>query len=596
MIAGTDRVDPEHWQPRGVTPLAGARERQRRWQHLGQVLITRGLLSQEQLAAAFERQRQGSLRLGRVLVELKMISESALLECLALQFDKPLMSEEEIANLPPEVVRILPEETARLNMIIAVERSARQLVVATADPLNVLALDEVRRVTGLDVDFRIAPEAAIQTAIQRHYRAVSVERDDEIVRQDLGLTVVSAVGVEDTVDLKQLRTQADDPPVVKLVNYALTRAAADGASDIHVEPFEDRTLIRYRIDGLLYELLEVPRPLHLAVVSRLKIISRLDIAERRLPQDGSFSARVEDTEIDFRVSTLPSIHGEKVVLRLLLKEAVVRHYTLESLGFDPDQLTLFRDAIRRPWGMILMTGPTGSGKSTTLHTALKAIKSPRKNIVTVEDPVEYRQPGIQQVQVKSEIGFDFARSLRAILRQDPDVIMIGEIRDNETAQIAVRAALTGHLVFSTVHANDAVSTIVRLVNIGVEPFLVASAVNLTAAQRLIRKICTHCKEPYEPGPDDRVVLAEVGCPDVLYRGRGCKRCRNTGFAGRVALFEVLRITADVRGMILSGVSADLIREFALKNGMIPLRLSGLRKVAQGVTTLEEVLAVVADQE
>src|SRR5713101_95451 len=592
MIAGTDRVDPEHWQPRGVTPLAGARERQRRWQHLGQVLITRGLLSQEQLAAAFERQRQGSLRLGRVLVELKMISESALLECLALQFDKPLMSEEEIANLPPEVVRILPEETARLNMIIAVERSARQLVVATADPLNVLALDEVRRVTGLDVDFRIAPEAAIQTAIQRHYRAVSVERDDEIVRQDLGLTVVSAVGVEDTVDLKQLRTQADDPPVVKLVNYALTRAA----SDIHVEPFEDRTLIRYRIDGLLYELLEVPRPLHLAVVSRLKIISRLDIAERRLPQDGSFSARVEDTEIDFRVSTLPSIHGEKIVLRLLLKEAVVRHYTLESLGFDPDQLTLFRDAIRRPWGMILMTGPTGSGKSTTLHTALKAIKSPRKNIVTVEDPVEYRQPGIQQVQVKSEIGFDFARSLRAILRQDPDVIMIGEIRDNETAQIAVRAALTGHLVFSTVHSNDAVSTIVRLVNIGVEPFLVASAVNLTAAQRLIRKICTHCKEPYEPGPDDRVVLAEVGCPDVLYRGRGCKRCRNTGFAGRVALFEVLRITADVRGMILSGVSADHIREFALKNGMIPLRLSGLRKVAQGVTTLEEVLAVVADQE
>src|SRR5216683_6401322 len=249
MIAGTDRVDPEHRPPRGVTPLAGARERQRRWQHLGQVLITRGLLSQEQLAAAFERQRQGSLRLGRVLVELKMISESALLECLALQFDKPLMSEEEIANLPPEVVRILPEETARLNMIIAVERSARQLVVATADPLNVLALDEVRRVTGLDVDFRIAPEAAIQTAIQRHYRAVSVERDDEIVRQDLGLTVVSAVGVEDTVDLKQLRTQADDPPVVKLVNYALTRAASDGASDIHVEPFEDRTLIRYRSGG-----------------------------------------------------------------------------------------------------------------------------------------------------------------------------------------------------------------------------------------------------------------------------------------------------------------------------------------------------------
>src|SRR3989454_572677 len=312
MIAGTDRVDPEHLQPRGVTPVAGVRERQRRWQLLGQVLVKRGLLTQEQLAAAFERQRRGAQRLGRVLVELNMISETALLECLAQQFDKSLMSEEELASLEPEVVRILPEETARLNMIIAVERSARQLVVATADPLNVLALDEVRRVTGLDVDFRIAPEAAIQTAIQRHYRAVSVERDDEIVRQDLGLTVVSAVGVEDTVDLKQLRTQADDPPVVKLVNYALTRAAADGASDIHVEPFEDRTLIRYRIDGLLYELLEEPRPLHLAVVSRLKIISRLDIAERRPPQEGSFSARRGGTRIDLRGCTGPPTLRGKV--------------------------------------------------------------------------------------------------------------------------------------------------------------------------------------------------------------------------------------------------------------------------------------------
>src|SRR5436309_8938264 len=596
MIDGADRVNPEHWQPRGVTPLAGARERQRGWQLLGQVLVKRGLLTQEQLATAFERQRRGAQRLGRVLVELSMISATALLECLAQQFDKPLMSEEELASLEPAVVRILPEETARLNMIIAIERSARQLVVATADPLNVLALDEVRRVTGLDVDFRIAPVAAIQAAIQRHYRAVSVERDDDTVREELGLTVVPAIGAEDTVDLKQLRTQADDPPVVKLVNYMLTRAASDGASDIHVEPFEDRTLIRYRIDGLLYEPLEVPRPLHLAVVSRLKIISRLDIAERRLPQDGSFSVRVEDTEIDFRVSTLPSIHGEKIVLRLLLKEAVVRHYTLESLGFDPDQLILFRDAIRRPWGMILMTGPTGSGKSTTLHTALKAIKSPRKNIVTVEDPVEYRQPGIQQVQVKSEIGFDFARSLRAILRQDPDVIMVGEIRDAETAQIAVRAALTGHLVFSTLHANDAVSTITRLVNLGVEPFLVASALNLTAAQRLVRKICVHCKEPYPSGPDDQVVMAEVGCPEVLYRGRGCRRCRNTGFAGRIALFELLRISSDIRGMILSEHSTDRIEKHALDMGLITLRQSGLRKVAQGVTTVEEVLAVVADQE
>ena len=593
---GPNRLDPGPEPLRGVTPSQAAGGGRRRWQALGQVLVTRGLLSQEQLGTAFERQRGSRQRLGRLLIELNMITEAALLECLAAQFDKPLMSEEELTNLTPEVVRILPEETARANQVIAVDRAARQLVVATADPLNVLALDEVRRVTGLDVDFRIASTAAIQAAIQRHYRAFTTEREDETVRQELALTLVPTAGGDDPIDLKQLETQADDPPVVKLVNYMLTRAASDRASDIHVEPFEERTLIRYRIDGLLYELLEVPRHLHLAVVSRLKIISRLDIAERRLPQDGSFSVRVENAEIDFRVSTLPTIHGEKIVLRLLLKEAVIREYTLESLGFDPDQLVLFRDAIRRPWGMILMTGPTGSGKSTTLHTALKAIKSPRKNIVTVEDPVEYRQPGIQQVQVKSEIAFDFARSLRAILRQDPDVIMIGEIRDSETAQIAVRAALTGHLVFSTLHANDAVSTILRLVNIGVDPFLVASALNLSAAQRLIRKICTHCKEPCEPGPDDRVILADVGCPDVLYRGRGCKRCRNTGFSGRVALFEVLRITAEVRDLVLSGAAPDRIQKLALDVGMISLRTSALRKVTQGVTTVEEVLAVVADQE
>ena len=301
---------------------------------------------------------------------------------------------------------------------------------------------------------------------------------------------------------------------MKVVNYFLGRAAGDGASDIHVEPHDDRTRVRYRIDGLLFDLLEVPRALHLAVVSRLKIISRLDIAERRLPQDGSFASRIHGREIDFRVSTLPTIHGEKVVLRLLEKEAVVEHYTLENLGFDPEQLEQFMRGIRRPWGMVLLTGPTGSGKSTTLHTAIKAIKSPRKNIITVEDPVEYRQPGIQQVQVKADIGYDFARALRSILRQDPDIIMVGEIRDGETAQIAVRAALTGHLVLSTLHTNDAVSTLVRLINIGVEPFLVATAVNVAAAQRLVRKVCKHCKEAYRPSPDEMALFA----PEPMPRG------------------------------------------------------------------------------
>ena len=301
-------------------------------------------------------------------------------------------------------------------------------------------------------------------------------------------------------------------------------------------------------------------------------------------------------EIDVRVSTLPTIHGEKVVLRLLEKEAVVQHYTLESLGFDPDQLELFMRGIRRPWGMVLLTGPTGSGKSTTLHTAIKAIKSPRKNIVTVEDPVEYRQPGIQQVQVKSEIGFDFARSLRSILRQDPDIIMVGEIRDAETAKIAVRAALTGHLVLSTLHTNDAVSTLVRLVNIGVEPFLVATAVNVAAAQRLVKKICKHCKEAYRPGPEETALFAPGPAPELLYRGRGCKQCRDIGYSGRIALYEVFAVNAQVRRMIIDNVDADQIRKHAAESGMVTLREAGLRRVIQGQTTLDEIMSVVAEQD
>jgi type IV pilus assembly protein PilB len=393
-----------------------------------------------------------------------------------------------------------------------------------------------------------------------------------------------------------LRTQADDPPVVKVVNYVLGRAAGDNVSDIHVEPHEDRTRVRYRVDGLLFDLLEVPRSLHLAVVSRLKIISRLDIAERRLPQDGSFSSRIHGREIDFRVSTLPTIFGEKVVLRLLEKEAVVQHYSLENLGFEPQQLEYFMRGIRRPWGMVLLTGPTGSGKSTTLHTAIKAIKSPRKNIITVEDPVEYRQPGIQQVQVKSEIGYDFARALRSILRQDPDIIMVGEIRDQETAQIAVRAALTGHLVLSTLHTNDAVSTVTRLINIGVEPFLVATAVNVAAAQRLVRKICAACKEGYRPSAEEAALFTPDPAPELLYRGRGCKACRNIGYAGRMALYEVFWINAGVRRMVLDGVDGDTLRRHAVEAGMMTLRQAGFHRVLQGHTTVEEIMAVVADQE
>ena len=477
------------------------------WSPLGQMLVNDKLLSTEQLNQALERQRKTRERLGQILIDMKLIDEDILLKYLGAQFRKDPITRQDLAALDPDVVKLVSEEVARQYGVIAAERSGRRLIVATADPLNVMAMDDLRRATGLEVDFRIGPASAIQEAIEKTYRkvtkVVTSEGLDDALKVDLGLNVGPVTSAaEGVVDIKQLQTQADDPPVVRVVNYVLGRAALDGASDIHVEPHDDRTRVRYRIDGLLFDLLEIPRQLHLAVVSRIKIISRLDIAERRLPQDGSFSSRIHGQEFDFRVSTLPTLYGEKVVLRLLEKAAIVERYSIENLGFEQEQLELFLKGVRRPWGMVLITGPTGSGKSTTLHTALKFIKSPRKNIVTVEDPVEYRQPGIQQVQVKSEIGFDFARSLRSILRQDPDIIMVGEIRDQETAQIAVKAALTGHLVLSTLHTNDAVSTLIRLVNIGVEPFLVASAVNVAAAQRLVRKICKDCKEPYRPSADE----------------------------------------------------------------------------------------------
>ena len=569
----------------------------RGWVTLGQMLVQDGILTDEQVSAALERQRKSKDRLGQILIEMRLIDEEVLLKYLGAQFRKEPITRQDLAALDLEVVKLIPEEVARQHRVIAAERNGRRLIVATADPLNVVAIDDLRRATGLDIDFRIGPGSAIQEAIERTYRRmISTEGIDEALRQDLGLSVGLATAAEEAVDIKQLRTQADDPPVVKVVNYVLGRAASDTASDIHVEPHEDRTRVRYRVDGLLFDLLEIPRSLHLAVVSRLKIISRLDIAERRLPQDGSFASKIHGREIDFRVSTLPTIYGEKVVLRLLEKEAVVQHYTLENLGFEPEQLEYFMKGIRRPWGMVLLTGPTGSGKSTTLHTAIKAIKSPRKNIITVEDPVEYRQPGIQQVQVKTDIGFDFARSLRSILRQDPDIIMIGEIRDQETAQIAVRAALTGHLVLTTLHTNDAVSTVTRLINIGVEPFLVATAVNVAAAQRLVRKVCVSCKEAYRPSAEEAALFGHEPVPEVLYRGRGCKVCRNMGYSGRMALYEVFWLNAAVRRMVLDGADGDTLRRHAMESGMVTLRQAGFRRAVQGHTTIEEILAVVADQE
>jgi len=571
------------------------------WLPLGQMLVNDKVLTPDQLNEALDRQRKTRERLGQILIDMKLIDEDMLLKYLGAQFRKEPITRQDLASLDADVVRLVPEEVARQYGVIAARRSGRRLVVATADPLNVMALDDLRRATGLDVDFRIGPASAIQDAIEMCYRKASAsplsgEGLDAALTMDLSLSVepTAITPSESAIDIHQLQSQTDEPPVVRVVNHVLGRAALDGASDIHVEPHDDRTRARYRIDGLLFDLLEIPRQLHLAVVSRIKILSRLDIAERRLPQDGSFASCLHGREFDFRVCTLPTIYGEKVVLRLLEKAAVVERYNIESLGFEKEQLDIFLKGIRRPWGMVLMTGPTGSGKSTTLHTALKFIKSPRKNVITIEDPVRYRQPGLQQVQVMSEIGLDFARSLRSVLRQDPDIIMVGELRDHETAEIAVKAALTGHLVLSTLHTTDAVSTLVRLINIGVEPFLVASAVTVAAAQRLVRRTCNDCKESYRPSADELALFAPDPGPELLYRGRGCRRCRNVGYAGCMALYEVFGVDSEVRRMLIDGADGDKIQRYAVEAGMITLRQSGLRQAARGLTTLEEVFTVVMD--
>ena len=565
---------------------------------LGELLLHDGTITQEQLEEALAAQQQTRRRIGRILVDMGVISEEKLTQVLARQFGIESLSADAFEAISPQVVKLIPDSLAKTYSVIPIGREDGGLDVATADPLNVVARDDLAQATGLQINFKLAPLSIIQLAIDRCYGQFSIGRGlEEMALNDVSISIRSEAPVEEAMDLKELKQQADLPPVVKLINYLLGQAITDSASDIHIEPYEGDTNVRFRIDGILHDFTQVSRQLHLAVVSRVKILANMDIAERRIPQDGGFKATLGGLEYDFRVSTLPTIYGEKVVLRVLEKEGVNSHYTLESLGFDPEQLEIFNQAIHRPWGMILMTGPTGSGKSTTLHTALKIIRSPRTNIVTVEDPVEYRQPGIQQVQVRPTIGLDFAQTLRSILRQDPDVIMVGEIRDLETAQMATRAALTGHLVFSTLHTNDAVSTFVRLANIGVESHLVAACVTLVAAQRLVRKICLKCKEAYTPSASEQAYFDFLPAPpEILYRGKTCSSCRNTGYSGRVAVYEMFPVTPKVRQAVTEGANVNVLRDLAAEAGLDSLRRNGLKKIAQGVTTMEEVLGTCGESD
>ncbi|MDP3025194.1 MAG: type IV-A pilus assembly ATPase PilB [candidate division Zixibacteria bacterium] len=556
---------------------------------LGEMLVKAGKISREQLAKALELQKKGDAKLGQILVKMGAIQdEDELSEFIGRQLNIGALRISDI-ELNPEVVKLIPADIARKFNVIAVSKLGRTLIVAISDPSNIYVLDAVKFITGCSIQPVISPEKAIQKAIDAYYQDSS--GIDEILKgmKDDDLEVIETS--EEVPTEQDLRSAVQDKPLVKLVDGIISDAIKRGASDIHIESYEKRIRVRYRLDGNLQEMSPLPFKYRPAIVSRVKIMADLDISERRLPQDGRIKVKIGDRAVDIRVSVLPTIFGEKVVMRILDPRSLM--VDLTKLGFPEKGLKQFAEAIKLPYGMVLVTGPTGSGKTTTLYSALKQINEPDINIMTAEDPVEFNFDGINQVAIKSDIGFTFATCLRSFLRQDPDVIMVGEIRDGETADIAIRAALTGHLVFSTVHTNDAASTINRLVDIGVPGYLVASAVRLIMAQRMVRKICNFCKDEVEVRPE---TLLRLGVPEneikdfKVYQGKGCQECNNTGFSGRTGLFEIMPITPDIEKMILEGKSSQEIKEYTVANGMLTLRMAAIEKLKNGITSIEEVIA------
>lgn len=551
---------------------------------LGGILIRMGLLNELQLQQALEVQARTGERLGRILVRMGLITEEDLAKAIGVQWGYPYVS---LSSTPvdPEVVKLVPQHIASRHKVLAFQRNGDRLVVAVVDPLNLLALDDVRLVTGMDVEARITTEDELMQAINKHYHVGSILDQAPVTEEE-------ATG-EEEVSLDRLREMVDEAPVVKLVNVILDQAIREGASDVHIEPHRNGLHVRYRIDGVLHDVMSPPKNLKAALVSRIKIVANLDIAERRKPQDGRIHLKVDGRDIDLRVSTLPTMFGEKVVMRILDQSNAL--ISLNRLGMASDIQAKWEELASKPYGMILVTGPTGSGKTTTLYATLSKINTLDKNIITVEDPVEYQLPRINQVQVNPKVGLTFATGLRSILRQDPDVIMVGEIRDRETAEIAVQAALTGHLVLSTLHTNDAPSAFTRLIDMGIEPFLITSSVIGVLAQRLARTICPKCKEAYRPPREAVRRLSEELLDEeelVLYRGEGCEFCRQTGYKGRTGVYELLVVTDRIRELVIRRASASEIREGARSEGFRTMRDDGIRKVLEGVTTIEEILRVV----
>jgi len=560
-----------------------------------EILVKSKRLSKEQLDKALEIQKEKHTPLRKILVELRMISEDELLNLFSQQLYMPTLHLKKY-KFDPQLISMIPERLAKHYNIIPLSRMGNTLTVAMSDPLNIFALDDLKTLTGCDIDTVLSPHDEIVRAIENQYHKGSDDMQ-QILDEDSGRSPLEKEDVEllrsEEIELSSAISESEKPPIIKIVELMLTQALKKRASDIHIEPEYDCLRIRYRIDGSLHDIFKLPKSNQNAVLARVKIISNLDITESRLPQDGRFKVRFEGKEVDFRVSALPTTFGQKFVLRLLDKSNL--SIGLEQLGFSDQPKTVFKEAVAKPFGMILVTGPTGSGKSTTLYSVLNQLNTPERNIITVEDPVEYQIEGITQLQVRPEIGFDFASGLRALLRQSPDVILIGEIRDSETADIAVKASLTGQLVLSTLHTNDAISSVNRLIDMGVEPFLVASSLIMLCAQRLCRKVCLKCRKPTEVPKE---FLEKIGFKEkaVFYTAEGCSYCNNTGFYGRIAILEVIMIDDTMRQMIMRRKSIDEIKQYAIeKRGMKNLRDDAFLKVKEGSTTLEEALRVTTEE-
>lgn len=562
---------------------------------LGEILVKDRIITQEELEAALKEQDRTGESLGQILIKKGLTTEWEIAAALGKQLNVPFITLSHY-EIDEEVIKSIPEEIIRKYKIVPVDKTGNTLTVALADPSNIYLLDELRILTKSQIVPVISFETDIIETINKYLsndKSKYEEMLKDITEEPQAMEVLTPS--EEAPEEGELEEDVNQAPVIQLVNLIISEAIKSRASDIHIEPQEKALRLRYRIDGVLQDRTPPPKKFQNAIISRIKIMAEMDIAERRLPQDGRFKVRIEGRDIDFRVSTVPTPFGEKVVMRILDRASLV--LDLKQLGFDQDILETYNKLVNRPWGMILVTGPTGSGKSTTLYATLNTINDPRKNILTIEDPIEYQLKGITQVHARPDIGLTFAAGLRAFLRQDPDVILVGEIRDHETADIAIKAALTGHLVLSTLHTNDAPSTPTRLINMGVEPYLVAATLLMSLAQRLVRRICENCKETYTPSSE---VLKALGIEENMgkvkfCRGKGCPQCHHTGYRGRVALYELMVITDKLRDLILQRAPSNLIKEQAIKEGMQTLRQAGIKKILQGVTTVEEVLSVtVAD--